>query len=134
MQTTGLTSPSNLERVPAAPLPFDRALGLVPVYSGCLCKQWPFSCVQGQMNLLMVPLNYCSSLPFAMGVVVPFVTMSLCLLLFSLWPFVVQKLFGQSSVLREELLYKQVLVWCVCGRHEFRVFLHCDLGPEAEVQ
>ena len=43
------------------------------------------------MNLLRVPLNYPSSLRFAMRMAAPFVTRSLGLLLFSSWSFVVQK-------------------------------------------
>lgn len=48
MQTMGLTSASHPERVLAAPLLLDRVLGLVPVFSCCLCKPWPFLVSKGR--------------------------------------------------------------------------------------
>ena len=42
MAPMALTSTSNLERVPAHPLPFGRFLELDPLYSRCPFKPWLF--------------------------------------------------------------------------------------------
>lgn len=47
-----LASPSDLERVLRAALPFSRVLRLVPLFSSFPFKLWLFFYVPGQMNLL----------------------------------------------------------------------------------
>lgn len=78
-----LTSPSDPERFPTAPLPLGQVLGLVPLYSDCPFKQVYFSCAPGQTNLLMVHQYYPFPLQIAMSKVrVPFVSVSSTLLPF----------------------------------------------------
>ena len=45
-------------------------------------------------------------------------------------PIVVQKLFTQLSLLQEELLYSQVLIWYAHEGGECRVFLHYHFEPK----
>lgn len=83
-----------------------------------------FFCALRMINLLTVPQYYPSVLQFAeLGIGVPFVTLSLSVLTFSIWTlsFVVQELFSQLSVLLLDSEGDN-------GGNKFRIFLHCHLG------
>lgn len=111
----GTCQPFNTERVP----PFGRVLGLVLLYSSCPFKLWL------QTNLI-IPQYYPSPLQLkALGMGIPFITVSPSLLLFLMCSlsFVVQELFSKLLLFLEEGLYKQVQIWCIHGGGKFRVFL-----------